>query len=247
MTITITVFPPFWETWWFVGLIVTFLIIVLIIYIRIKITQIKNKAKLDKRIAETKLQALQSQMNPHFVFNAMNSIQNFVIDNQTDEALKYIGEFSKLIRQTLEFSSKQSVMISDEIAYLERYIALENLRRNKKVEFVISTHLNDVTHTIEIPPLLIQPIVENVFIHAFDSQSKDPKIEIEFICKNDEIICRIIDNGKGFLKESNSKESKGIQLVDERIRLLTGADKKMIQILPNPTGGTIIILTIPQR
>jgi LytS/YehU family sensor histidine kinase len=112
---------------------------------------------------------------------------------------------------------------------------------------VISTHLNEVTHTIEIPPLLIQPIVENVFIHAFDSQSKDPKIEIEFICKNDEIICTIIDNGKGFLKESNSKQSKGIQLVDERIRLLTGADKKMIQILPNPTGGTIIILTIPQR
>lgn len=247
LTFTITVLPPFWETWWFLGLLATFLIIVLIIYIRIKITQIKNKAKLDKRIAETKLQALQSQMNPHFVFNAMNSIQNFVIDNQTDEALKYIGEFSKLIRQTLEFSSKQSVMLSDEIEYLERYISLENLRRNKKVECVISKQISVTTNTIEIPPLLIQPIVENVFIHAFDSQSKDPKIEIEFICKNDEVICRIIDNGKGFLKESNSKESKGIQSVDERIRLLTGADKKMIQILPNPTGGTIIILTIPQR
>lgn len=247
LTFTITVFPPFWETWWFVGLVVTFLIIVLIIYIRIKITQIKNKAKLDKRIAETKLQALQSQMNPHFVFNAMNSIQNFVIDNQTDEALKYIGEFSKLIRQTLEFSSKQSVMLSDEIEYLERYISLENLRRNKKVEFVISTHLNEATHTIEIPPLLIQPIVENVFIHAFDSQSKDPKIKIEFKCKNDLIICSIIDNGKGFMKEADSKQSKGIKLVDERIRLLTGADEKMIQILSNPAGGTIIILTIPLR
>jgi LytS/YehU family sensor histidine kinase len=121
------------------------------------------------------------------------------------------------------------------------------LRRNKQVECVISKQISVTTNTIEIPPLLIQPIVENVFIHAFDSQSKDPKIEIEFICKNDEIICTIIDNGKGFLKESNSKQSKGIQLVDERIRLLTGADKKMIQILPNPTGGTIIILTIPQR
>ena len=247
LTFNITVLPPFWETWWFVGLIITFFIIVLIFSIRLKIKQIKNKAKLDKRIAETKLQALQSQMNPHFVFNAMNSIQNFVIDNKTDEALKYIGEFSKLIRQTLEFSSKQSVMLSDEIAYLERYIALENLRRNKKVEFVILTHLNDLRHNIEIPPLMIQPIVENVFIHAFDSQSKDPKIKIEFECKNDVIICSIIDNGKGFIKEVDSKQSKGIKLVDERIRLLTGADKKMIQILPNPTSGTIIILTIPMR
>jgi hypothetical protein len=243
----IIVMPPFWETWWFVGLLVTFFVIVLIVSIRLKIRQIKNKAKLDKRIAETKLQALQSQMNPHFVFNAMNSIQNFVIDNRTDEALKYIGEFSKLIRQTLEFSSKQSVMLSDEIAYLERYIALENLRRNKKVECVISKKIHDEQNYIEIPPLLIQPIVENVFIHAFDSQSKDPKIKIEFKCKNDLIICSIIDNGKGFMKEADSKQSKGIKLVDERIRLLTGADEKMIQILSNPAGGTIIILTIPLR
>jgi ligand-binding sensor domain-containing protein len=247
LTFAITVLPPFWETWWFLALLVTFFIIVLIIYIRLKITQIKNKAKLDKRIAETKLQALQSQMNPHFVFNAMNSIQNFVIDNKTDEALKYIGEFSKLIRQTLEFSSKQSVMLSDEIAYLERYIALENLRRNKKVECVISKQIHDEQNNTEIPPLLIQPIIENVFIHAFDTQSKDPKIDIEFICKNDVIICSIIDNGKGFNKNSDTKQSKGIQLVDERIKLLTGADEKMIQILPNPIGGAIIILTIPLR
>ena len=243
----IRVLLPFWETWWFVGLVVTFLTVVLIVYIRLKIKQIKNKAKLDKRIAETKLQALQSQMNPHFVFNAMNSIQNFVIDNKTDEALKYIGEFSKLIRQTLEFSSKQRVLLSDEIAYLKRYIDLENLRRNQKVACEILEQIQDAQKTIEIPPLLIQPIVENVFIHAFDSQAKEPKIKIEFACKNDVIICSIIDNGKGFQKESNAKQSKGIKLVDERIRLLTGSGEKMIQILANPAGGTIIVLRIPVR
>jgi LytS/YehU family sensor histidine kinase len=138
-------------------------------------------------------------------------------------------------------------MLSDEIAYLERYVALENLRRNKQVECVISKQISVTTNTIEIPPLLIQPIVENVFIHAFDSQSKDPKIEIEFICKNDEIICTIIDNGKGFNNDSESKQSKGIKLVDERIRLLTGVNEKMIQIHLNPIGGTIIILKIPMR
>ena len=97
-------------------------------YLKQKINKIKNKAKLEKRIAETKLQALQSQMNPHFVFNAMNSIQNFVIDNQTDEALSYIGEFSKLIRQTLNFSSRTTIRLEEEITYLKRYIELENLR-----------------------------------------------------------------------------------------------------------------------
>lgn len=244
---TITILPAIWETWWFLVLLVTITIIMLIVYIRQKIAKIKNKAKLEKRIAETKLQALQSQMNPHFVFNAMNSIQNFVIDNQTVEALKYIGEFSKLIRQTLAFSSIQFVSLNKEIQYLKRYIELENLRRNKKVECVISTQLNDAPTTIEIPPLLIQPIVENVFIHAFDSKSKDPKIEIEFDFKYGEVICTIKDNGKGFIKDSNSKQSKGINLVNERIRLLTGANEKAIQILPNPTGGTIVILMIPMR
>jgi sensor histidine kinase YesM len=112
---------------------------------------------------------------------------------------------------------------------------------------VISKQIHYTQNSIEIPPLLIQPIVENVFIHAFDSQSKDPKIEIEFVCKNEIIICSIIDNGKGFIKDLETKQSKGIKLVDERIRLLTGADKKMIQILSNPAGGTIIILTIPLR
>jgi len=243
--------PPFWKTWIFYFITIATLIIVIALFFRARIRKIKQqehaKSEIAKRIVETKMEALQSQMNPHFIFNAMNSIQNFVIDNKTDDALKYIGEFSKLIRQTLEFSSKQSVMLSDEITFLERYVALENLRRNKQVECVISKQISVTTNTIEIPPLLIQPIVENVFIHAFDSHSKDPKIEIEFICKNDEIICTIIDNGKGFNNDSESKQSKGIKLVDERIRLLTGVNEKMIQIHLNPVGGTIIILKIPMR
>ncbi|MFZ4435946.1 MAG: histidine kinase [Flavobacterium psychrophilum] len=243
--------PPFWETWIFYLISFSLLILFIVLFLKSRINKIKRqeraKSEITKRLAETKMEALQSQMNPHFIFNALNSIQNFVIDNKTDDALKYIGEFSKLIRQTLEFSSKQSVLLSEEIAYLERYIALENLRRNKEVECVISNQIHNVPNTIEIPPLLIQPIVENVFIHAFDSQSKNPKIQIEFDCKNDVIICSIIDNGKGFNKDSDTKQSKGIKLVDERIRLLTGANEKMIQILPNPTGGTTIILTIPMR
>lgn len=249
--IDIIIAPPFWKTWIFYLVTLVLMIVLILLFFKSRINKIKRqeqaKSDISKRIAETKMEALQSQMNPHFIFNAMNSIQNFVIDNKTDDALKYIGEFSKLIRQTLEFSSKQSVMLSDEIAYLERYVDLENLRRNKQVECVISKQISATTNTIEIPPLLIQPIVENVFIHAFDSQSKNPKIKIEFKCKNDLIICSIIDNGKGFIKDSDTKQSKGIKLVDERICLLTGADEKMIQILSNPAGGTIIILTIPLR
>lgn len=249
--LAIHISPPFWETWIFYFMTLTLLTILIVLFFRTRVRKInqqeRTKSAIEKRIAETKMEALQSQMNPHFIFNAMNSIQNFVIDNKTDDALKYIGEFSKLIRQTLEFSSKTTVSLSDEIAYLERYVALENLRRNKHVDCVISKRQNDTSNTVEIPPLLIQPIVENVFIHAFDTQSKEPKIEINFDCKEDVIVCTISDNGKGFSKDSKSKQSKGIKLVDERIRLLTGVNEKMIQIHSNPAGGTIIILTIPLR
>ena len=246
-TYRIIIRPPFWETWWFRGFLTATIILLLFFSIRQKINKVKNKGKLEKRIAETKLQALQSQMNPHFVFNAMNSIQNFVIDNQIDEALKYIGEFSKLIRQTLHFSSRTRIRLEEEIDFLQRYMELENLRRNNKVNARISAADHLDLSELEIPPMLLQPLIENVFIHAFDSQSKDPKVDIELDGKTDELICKISDNGKGFQKETNTKQSKGIKLVDERIRLLTGSVEKMVQILANPDGGTVIILTIPLR
>ncbi len=249
--LAIQIDPPFWKTWIFIISTTASSILLFLLILRSRIIKYKQretfKSGLARRIAETKMEALQSQMNPHFIFNAMNSIQNFVIDNKTDDALKYIGEFSKLIRQTLEFSSKQTVTLDEEIAYLERYIALENLRRNNPVFHVITKRISDTPNHIEIPPLLIQPLIENVFIHAFDSQSKEPKIEINFDCKDDEIACTISDNGKGFSKDSGSKQSKGIKLVDERIRLLTGVNEKLIQIQQNRTGGSIIVLTIPMR
>lgn len=247
ITMSITINPPFWQTSWFVGFVVVILLVVVLLYSKRKIKKIKQQAELEKRIAETKLQALQSQMNPHFVFNAMNSIQNFVIDNQTDDALWYMGEFSKLMRQTLDFSSKTAIRLEEEIDYLERYILLENLRRNKQVECMISKQFSVTTNSIEIPPLLIQPIVENVFVHAFDSKSEDPKIEIKFDFKGDVIMCTVTDNGKGFNKDLESKQSKGIKLVNERIRLQIGTNGKFIQIQQNPSGGTIIILMIPTR
>jgi LytS/YehU family sensor histidine kinase len=170
-----------------------------------------------------------------------------VIDNQIDEALKYIGEFSKLIRQTLHFSSRTRIRLEEEIDFLHRYMELDNLRRNNKVNARISAADHLDLSELEIPPMLLQPLIENVFIHAFDSQSKDPKVDIKLDGKTDELICKISDNGKGFQKETNAKQSKGIKLVDERIRLLTGSVEKMVQILANPDGGTVIILTIPLR
>ena len=236
--------PPFWKTSWFVIISLTVLILLIILYVKRKIKNIRNKAELEKRIAETKLQALQSQMNPHFVFNAMNSIQNFVIDNNTDEALWYISEFSKLMRQTLDFSSKITIRLEEEIDYLNRYIELENLRRKNKVIYMITVDKAIDTYEIEIPPMLIEPLIENVFIHAFDNSFKDCKLDISFMLENEKIICNVIDNGKGY--DAKGKESKGLKLVHQRLELLKTGSKNILSI-QKLENGTKVQLEISMR
>lgn len=243
-TMSFTIYPPFWQTGWFIGFLALVLIFTIFIYVKRKIKSIKHKADLEKRIAETKLQALQSQMNPHFVFNAMNSIQNFVIDNQTDDALWYVGEFSKLMRQTLNFSSKTTIRLEEEIDYLKRYIELENLRRKYKIKYSLTIDKAIDTIEILIPPMLIEPLVENIFVHAFDNTTKEGKFEIEFKLIEDKLICTIADNGKGF--DNRVKSSKGLKLIQERLQLLENSLPSILSVT-KLEKGTLVQLEISLR
>ena len=237
-------------SWWFIMLeVITIGLVSYIIYSK-RVNYLTNKeqekGQIQKRLAETKMEALQSQMNPHFIFNAMNSIQNYIIDNNVDDALMYLGEFSKLIRQTLNNSSKQSVNLDDEIQYLETYIKLENLRLNERVtyKFTIDNHIE--LNNIMVPPMLIQPFVENVFIHAFDKNTTNPTLVINFKKNQNLLICQIIDNGKGMNNEkvNNSMRSKGIMLVKERITLLQKQITEPISINTILNKGTTITLKL---
>lgn len=246
----IMITPPFWETWWFLlGSLFLFLFVAYIIYI-IRIRSVKKqeqaKAEIQKRLAETKMEALQSQMNPHFIFNAMNSIQNYIIDNNVDDALMYMGEFSKLIRQTLNNSSKLRINLSDEIQYLQSYIALENMRLKNKV--IVELHIDndlDLFET-EIPPMLIQPFIENVFVHAFDSNSKKPTLRVSFKQIEDFLFCEIEDNGKGMATENLNKlnTSKGIKLAKERIALFHFDTVEAVTISSLLNVGTKVVLKL---
>jgi len=232
--------PPFWKTLWFIFLILIMLLIVGILLIRKRISQIKSQEQVKKRLAETKLEALQSQMNPHFIFNAMNSIQNYIIDNDTNDALMYLGEFSKLMRQTLNNSSKSRITLADEIDYLESYVRLEKMRYKDSVNFVISIDAEIDINEMYIPPMILQPLIENVFIHAFDSKSLNPTIEVSFTILDDWLICKIRDNGKGFNTDINGHASKGIKLIKERLNLIQGSVKNSILINSFPMEGTLV-------
>ncbi|MEO8240339.1 MAG: histidine kinase [Flavobacterium sp.] len=246
----IVITPPFWKTWWFLLGSFTFISIgTYIIYLN-RIRRIKNeeraKSEVQKRLAETKMEALQSQMNPHFIFNAMNSIQNYIIDNNTDDALMYMGEFSKIIRQTLNNSSKQRIALSDEIDYLKSYIALENMRFKNQVTVELSIDKELDLFETEIPPMLIQPFIENVFVHAFDSHSIQPKLTLSFKQKENYLFCKVADNGKGMISGNLNKlhASKGIDLAKERIALFQVDNVHPIIISSILNEGSSVVLKL---
>jgi len=239
----ITILPPFWKTWWFILLVVLIALITGFIGYKNRIRYIKKrekqKAKISQRLVETKMEALQSQMNPHFTFNAMNSIQNYIIDNDIDNALMYLSEFAKLIRTTLDNSSKHLILLAEEINYLKSYMVLENMRFNNKVEISINYDRLE-TNNIEIPPMIIQPFVENAFVHAFNKDHINPKIIIEFYIENQLLICVIEDNGKGLGETSSGQihHPKGIKLVKERLALLNKNNNNSFKITSEEGKGT---------
>lgn len=245
----IIVTPPFWKTGWFISICLALIIIIAYTIYKKRIRFIKDrehaKGEIQKRLAETKMEALQSQMNPHFIFNAMNSIQNFIIDKNTNEALMYMGEFSKLIRKTLENSSKQLISLQDEINYLKSYCTLENMRLKNKV--IISFQVDDYIDIVatEIPPMLIQPFIENAFIHAFDSHSIEPTLEIHISQNNCQTLIEIKDNGKGITNDLDKiSASKGIKLVSERIDLFQLDSTETVKIVSVPNQGTAITIRL---
>ncbi|MFV8226584.1 histidine kinase [Christiangramia aquimixticola] len=247
--IKLTVSPPYWKTWWFISLI--FLIILLLIFgiYRFQIGQTRKfeaqKSLIQKRFEETKMEALLAQMNPHFIFNAMNSIQNYILDSDIEKATIFLGDFAKLIRLNLDHCTKPHILLVEEIEYLESYIRVENTRFGNKIEVKIETDPAIDLYEVEIPTMLLQTFVENVFVHAFPATIKDPTLVISFELIEDQLMqCIIKDNGIGFSSQSNNKlhESKGVNLVEERLALLGYADA--IQINSGINKGTTVIITL---
>lgn len=239
--------PPFWLTWWFIIFsILSVFGISFYLVLRNK-KKAKERAIIQRRIVETKLEALLSQMNPHFMFNAMNAIQNYIISNDVDNSLVYIGEFAKLMRKTLENSSKQSITIAEEIDYLQSYITIENMRFDDRIacEFQIAPNVD--VDSCEIPTMLLQPFVENVFVHAFDNSHISPKLIVSFEMVDVHLLeCKIIDNGKGFVETNKHKNrpSKGIQLAKERLALLEGTTENSITIQHDKNEGTAVTIRL---
>ncbi|MBU8892420.1 MAG: histidine kinase [Bacteroidales bacterium] len=231
LSIAFEISSPIWLKWWFiVSLSLTFLFSIwLLMKIRIKSVKRKERQRTEiaERITEFEMKALRAQMNPHFIFNAINSIQNYMLDDDIDTALGYLSDFAKLIRLTLDNVSKKRITLEEELEYLKYYLSLEQMRFDKKFETEIVLPKDTDNLKVLIPSMIIQPYIENSIKHGFANINKGGKIKIEFNLSNDKILkCIIEDNGMGreksreFNKNNKSQKSKGTFIIAERLALL---------------------------
>lgn len=201
LTYRFTIKPPWWKTWIFISICSIFLLGIIVTLYIFQLNRQKKKIRLQNELNASKLIAIQSQMNPHFIFNAINSIQDLILQGDVDNSYSYIIKFSKLVRQTLHFSNKNFIDIEDEIELLKIYLELEKLRF--KDDFVFEIETNNI-EDLQVPPMLIQPFVENAIKHGLLHKEGQKKLTISF-SKTDILTCRVIDNGVGRKKAMEIK------------------------------------------
>lgn len=174
------------------------------------------------------LQSLRSQMNPHFIFNALNSIHKFIWNNQQEQASEYLVKFSSLMRMTLQNSRSKSIPLTDEVDFLSLYLELEQFRHNNKFEYEIEVAPEINSEDVLIPSMIIQPFVENAVLHGLAQKEEgDCKLSIRFYKNGDLIVCEVEDNGIGRKKaaqikanKTNARQSLGINVTEDRVMLL---------------------------
>lgn len=250
--LVINVAPPFWQSWWFYVLIATLIVTVLYYWIRLKMAQ----QRLHNEKMEAQLQSLQSQMNPHFIYNSLNSINRYILKSDKIMASEYLSKFAKLIRLTLNHSTKNVIPLSNELESLNNYLALEEMRFYEKFTYEINVDPSINTEVVCIPPLLIQPYVENAIWHGLMSKKGDCVLKINFSTMDENLKIEIYDNGIGRKASMAGKssvtedhKSVGMSLTEQRIRIIKETLKVQAEIKitdlyddrQNP-AGTIVTL-----
>ncbi|MBP9069566.1 MAG: histidine kinase [Bacteroidia bacterium] len=243
--------PYFWETRWFkIGAGVLILsILVLIIFLNNK----KNAEKLNylNQLNELRYEALMASINPHFIFNALNSIQSFINDNDMRNGSDYLAKFAQLIRLTIDHADQRYILLSKELKRIEYYLQLEEMRFEGKFDFkIICNKVIDST-SVYIPNMIIQPFIENSIIHAFNQMDQKGSIVLRIDQKGDSIQIEIEDNGVGIDHSRKSTKSEhrsiGFSNVTARLKLLPGTTLEITDLSAMQRTGTLIRITTPLK
>lgn len=211
--------PPFWQTYWFYTLVV--LVASVVAFFLINYNRRVHAKK--RAFIETELKALRAQMNPHFIFNTLNAIQDFILQNDKSKANYYLVQFSRLMRIMLENSKKNYISLEREIRFLELYLELEAFRFNDKFHYLMSVGGNIDRSGTFIPSMILQPFIENAINHGIMPKKTGGHISISIELQNKDLLkCTIEDDGVGRKEAAHDKpyESAGILTTESRLRLL---------------------------
>jgi len=240
--------------------------------IKAYINELKRQAEVEKRLKEQEMQNLkmmshlkeaelkflQSQINPHFLFNSLNSIQSFIVNNDINNAIYYLSKFSQLMRRTLANSRESYVPLRDEMQALQLYVEIEKLRFNDKFEYQITIDPEIDEGFVEIPPMIIQPYVENAIIHGLMHKTEKGNLLIDLRLEGDNILFTIEDNGVGreraaeIRRESGiERKSRGMMITGERLEILNQYTKDTYTVNvvdlfdeKGQAAGTRVLITI---
>ena len=257
-SIKFVIISPFWQRWWFYVLMVLLGSGIVAVLFMIRIRFINRRAELRNKVTASQLTALKSQMNPHFLFNTLNSLQDLILKHDIKNSNYYLNKFSLLMREILDMSGKDEVSLSREIKLLDTYLELEKLRFGDEFLFKINVDEEiDVDH-LQLPPMIIQPFIENALKHGLLHKKGDKNLSVKFYLKEEILFCEILDNGVGRKRSEEIKsrnvrthQSFATEATDKRMDLLNSYnDKKynfkIIDLYDDDKSlGTKVIISIP--
>ncbi|WP_429046049.1 histidine kinase [Chitinophaga sp. W3I9] len=264
VSIDVNILPRWYQQWWARGILLLAGLLVVLIGLRYIIRRIKQaekrKTEYNRRIAELEAKALTNQMNPHFIFNSLNSVQHLILEKEEKQALNFLADFATLMRQMLNNSRKSYISLEEEIAFLTRYLELEKIRfaHSFTYHFIMEDALKE--YTIYIPPMIIQPIVENAIKHGLAPKNISGYLEIRLEMVDDLLYCSVDDDGIGWDKSNSIKssrlikhESTALSVIKERLQIIksfNGSVGKLEIIDKFKSGfgnkeGTLVEILIP--
>ena len=253
LLVRFTIRPHYTATWWFKGLIGLCISGLIVGLMRWRVNTLAERNSMDLQIAELKLKAVQSQMNPHFLFNSLNSVQNYLLTNRGVEGAKYLSKFSKLVRRIMENSNHQYLHFEQIIETLRLYVEMESFRFNHEFHYTFDIEQNDILLDTLLPPMLLQPYVENAIWHGLMPKEGEKLLRISAHADQHYIYCSIEDNGVGRAETPRQEGhiSRGQELTKGIFDSLRGKDKQarldIIDLFDanNAPAGTRVDMIIP--
>lgn len=218
--------PPWWASGWAKTAAVLSPVSLLFLFYKSRTRQLKKQYKIQQQISELERAALQAQMNPHFIFNCLNSIQNYILQSEKEPAILYLGRFAGLVRSVLHASVAGKITLEEELSLLNNYLALEKLRFKDRFTYEVKAAENLTIFDLSIPPLLIQPYVENALLHGISGKSSGGEVRVFFEKKANYLEVCIQDNGVGLNgkqvegKNTQTHKSFGMSITRNRLELL---------------------------